>query len=271
MNSHWDTMRFWSRKIFTVLVPFISLIYCNARIVIQLREKHEETREQSMKKRSLRGALLTTGSIRKHYNEKKGVRVATRTLLLVVGCYLISNLISTIVNFWLFFDPVTLESNYYLYLVISDFSTLLTICGCACRLPIYCVADKRIRKALMRALLRWQHKARPIEVLERNLEKYSIVVVSNSLRSNLTNQPQMFNSQDLVNGRPRARDELALLLQNRRKILVDMTLILGTDRGPIIEEETTAEVTYLTDLHEEHQELLKPRRPSKFREMLANI
>ncbi|CAJ0582542.1 unnamed protein product, partial [Mesorhabditis spiculigera] len=268
VNTHWDAMRFWTRKVFTVLVPFILLIYCNVRIVLELRQRREETREQSLKKRSIRGPLLTTGSIRKHYNEKKGVRVATRTLLLVVGCYLLSNLVSTVVNFWQFFDPVTLESNYHFYLIISDVSTLLTICGCACRLPIYCTSDKRIRKALIRALLRWRHKARPIEVLEKNLEKYSIIVVSNSLRSNLTGH-QMMNSQDWITGRPRARDELAMLLQNRRKILVDMTLILGAERGRIAEEDTTVELTLLTDINEDNEPLC-PRRPSAFRQILAN-
>jgi hypothetical protein len=73
----------------------------------------------------------------------------------------------------------------------------LTIVGCALRLPIYVTNDRRIRKALFRAALRRFHNWRCFfccnnnggtleEVDEKFLEKWSIMVVSNSLRSNLT-------------------------------------------------------------------------------------
>lgn len=55
-------------------------------------------------------------------------------------------------------------------------------------MPIYVINDRRIRKAIFRALIRWRYyRTEELnEVEARNLEKWSIVIVSNSLRSNLT-------------------------------------------------------------------------------------
>uniref|UniRef100_A0A1I7XNR0 G_PROTEIN_RECEP_F1_2 domain-containing protein n=1 Tax=Heterorhabditis bacteriophora TaxID=37862 RepID=A0A1I7XNR0_HETBA len=196
--NHMDPLtsaRFWIRKISTVLIPFFTLFYCNCRIVMQLHNKAKESQKQSLKKRSLRGSL-TSSSIRKHYYEKKGVRTATKTLVLVVGCYLLSNFLSTFINFWEFSDPQKIQDNYYHYLIISDVASLLTIVGCVLRLPIYCISDVRIRKAVGRALLRCRVKALPMEVRQNHLDKWSIVVVSNSLRSNLTGMNNLFASQE---------------------------------------------------------------------------
>ncbi|CAI4224824.1 unnamed protein product [Auanema sp. JU1783] len=261
--------RFWGRKSITVIIPFIMLIYCNVRIVSQLKIRRREEYEQSIKKRSLRGSV-TSASIRKHYNDKKGVRVATRTLVLVVGCYLFSNSLSTIVNFWEYSNLKTVEINYYSFLILSDVALLLTIFGCALRLFIYCASDGRIRKATGRAFFRWRYKALPMEVQQNQLDRWSIVVVSNSLRSNLTNMNGMFASQDWLCGRSkRAKDELAFLLQNRRKILVDMTFRLSIDpKSHHNDEHETAE-DWLTDIQEEdtHYE----RNSSQFRSLQAHI
>lgn len=66
----------------------------------------------------------------------------------------------------------------------------MTILGCALRLPIYVVNDGRIRKAIFRAALRLRYcgNREHLQALatDGNLEKWSIVIVSNSLRSNLT-------------------------------------------------------------------------------------
>uniref|UniRef100_A0A915P9J0 G-protein coupled receptors family 1 profile domain-containing protein n=1 Tax=Meloidogyne floridensis TaxID=298350 RepID=A0A915P9J0_9BILA len=88
-------------------------------------------------------------------NGKIGVRIATRTLVMVVGCYLISNSLSTALNIWEYFDLKLLrQNNFHIYLMITDIAALLTICGCALRLPIYVSNDKRIRKAICRVFIR---------------------------------------------------------------------------------------------------------------------
>nr|CDJ90505.1 unnamed protein product [Haemonchus contortus] len=75
---------------------------------------------------------------------------------------------------------------------------------------------------------RWTQR---MKVHQDQLDKLSMVVVSNSLRSNLTGMNTLFASQERMGGRSkRARDELAFLLQNRRRILVDMAFQLTIDR-----------------------------------------
>lgn len=55
-----------------------------------------------------------------------GVRVATRTLLMVVGCYLISNSLATVLQIWEFFDIEFLRKEHkYAYLVASDIAALV--------------------------------------------------------------------------------------------------------------------------------------------------
>ena len=79
------------------------------------------------------------------------------------------------------------------------------------------------------------------EEAEQFLEKYSIVFISNSLRSNLTAAGQQdmatfkgthsFSKIILYHIAPplgrRSFDQLAILVQNRRKFLVQMTISLG--------------------------------------------
>ncbi|EYB89471.1 hypothetical protein Y032_0231g2997 [Ancylostoma ceylanicum] len=257
-------VRYWGRKISTVIVPFFILIYCNYRIVLLLRQKQKQTQQQSMKKRSMRGSL-TSSSIRHYYREKRGVRTATKTLVLVVGCYLLSNFVSILLGFWEYLAPSEIIKYYYGYLVVSDIASLLTVFGCLMRLPIYCVSDARIRKAVGRALFRCRVRTIPTEVRQNQLDKWSFVVVSNSLRSNLTGM----NNLDWMAGRSkRAKDELAFLLQNRRKILVDMAFRLAMDNKMENCDNSTHEV-WLTDIQEE--ELLPERRHSRFRSLMANV
>lgn len=219
-------VRYWGRKISTVIVPFFILIYCNCRIVMELRNKQKEMQQKSIKKRSAKSDV-TSSSIRQHYREKRGVRTATKTLVLVVGCYLLSNLVSILLGFWDHLAPRDVERNYYGFLIVSDLASLIR---------------------------------------QNQLDKWSIVVVSNSLRSNLTGMNNLYASQDwLVERSKRARDELAYLLQNRRKILVDMTFRLAIDKKMAHDHRTNEE--WLTDIQEEDS--LQEKRRSRFQSVLA--
>jgi len=161
---------------------------------------------------------------------------------MVVGCYLISNSMSTAINIWEYLDVRTLRHrHYYAYLIASDVAALLTILGCALRLPIYVANDRRIRKAVGRAFLRLRYCfrlrfLRPAAGVDGDgeggaagvdvdLEKWSLILVSNSLRSNLTG---MLSQVDWAtfHGR-KSFDQLAVLVQNRRRFLVQMTINLG--------------------------------------------
>uniref|UniRef100_A0AC34FMX2 Uncharacterized protein n=1 Tax=Panagrolaimus sp. ES5 TaxID=591445 RepID=A0AC34FMX2_9BILA len=121
--------------------------------------------------------------------------------------------------------------------------------------------DHRIRKAIFRAILRLRYKrsGKFREFPPNNLEKWSIIIVSNSLRSNFTGML----SQDWKG--KKSFDQLGAIVQNRRKFLVQMTMNLAKKEQqekqlPKIirrEESTGNDITCLTDIQEEeHSELL---------------
>ncbi|CAK5039999.1 unnamed protein product [Meloidogyne enterolobii] len=268
----YQSLRFWTRNILSVILPFIVLAYCNLCIVQVLRRRRRkktmdystsinslndnqqnlipsfnnnkkiiniDSQSPALCKNKFIGCSRSTKQritlfkcayaplildLRNKQNKKLeerlpsensnnetnknsplpvdngkiGVRIATRTLVMVVGCYLISNSLSTALNIWEYFDLKLLrQNNFHIYLMITDIAALLTICGCALRLPIYVSNDKRIRKAICRVFIRLRFgfckNSKPkseeilrLEGIERFLEKYSIAIVSNSLRSNLT-------------------------------------------------------------------------------------
>uniref|UniRef100_A0A0N5AZH0 G_PROTEIN_RECEP_F1_2 domain-containing protein n=1 Tax=Syphacia muris TaxID=451379 RepID=A0A0N5AZH0_9BILA len=286
-NTINDPLRFWIRKLCTVIIPFVILAFCNFRIVVELRQRRREWKE--MLKQFCRKKINATqddnGSGLCQQKYPRGVRTATRTLVMVVGCYFIPNFAATIVNLWEYFVPQALgRRHYYAYLLAVDTAYLLMILGCAFRLPIYVINDQRIKKAILRAFIRRYGRFRGFKSVKMgNLEKWSIVVVSNSLRSNITVTNALQGSQvyakflivktlkkinfQLLNTNPcilqelhpgmyrKSLDELALLLQNRRRFLVDMTITLTTSvRKATPDESTTGEMTFLTDIQEEEAE-----------------
>uniref|UniRef100_A0A915E6Q1 G-protein coupled receptors family 1 profile domain-containing protein n=1 Tax=Ditylenchus dipsaci TaxID=166011 RepID=A0A915E6Q1_9BILA len=293
--------RFWLRKLLTIILPFLLLLYCNFYIVVKLRLQNRNYAYSSLLKQRSNGcecrksqkpcknvnrnteknteakmpkpcALKScvrptvTQFLPKPYQEKRGVRVATRTLVMVVGCYLIANSTTTLLNIWEYFDRSFLRhQHYYAYLIGSDLAALLTIWGCALRLPIYVVNDQRIRKAMFRAVLRWKYclhgQLNDMDVEEGQLEKWSIVIVSNSLRSNLTG---ILSQLDFATFKgKRSFDQLAVLVQNRRSFLVQMTINLGSvqelhssQAGKPVKANMNREgggesTTFLTDIQEE--------------------
>ena len=57
----------------------------------------------------------------------RGVRTATRTLVMVVGCYFIPNFAATLVNLWEYFVPQALgRTHYYAYLLAVDTAYLVS-------------------------------------------------------------------------------------------------------------------------------------------------
>ncbi|VDK51742.1 unnamed protein product, partial [Anisakis simplex] len=153
--------RFWFRNIITIFVPFILLFYFNIQIVVRLRRQHH-------------GAKLFRFATSEH---RKNIRAATRMLVLVSCTYLASNVLNVFVSAWEFvdvgssqglikiFSMLTLlcpssscDQRYIviqeflltpqwrpLYTFSSDLVSLLTVLSCACRLPIYCACNQRIR------------------------------------------------------------------------------------------------------------------------------
>uniref|UniRef100_A0A914VWE2 G-protein coupled receptors family 1 profile domain-containing protein n=1 Tax=Plectus sambesii TaxID=2011161 RepID=A0A914VWE2_9BILA len=137
--------RFWIRNIMTIFLPFILLAYCNAAIVLKMKE---QTKKRTVKALALspfleRCQMQDTKSIR------RGVRSATRMMIMVVSCYLLSNILSVIITAWEHIDIETLFFKFGAFFTLgSDVASLLTVVASALRLPIYAVNNPQIRHEL---------------------------------------------------------------------------------------------------------------------------
>lgn len=78
--------RLWYRNIVTVFFPFFVLAFFNIKIVIALRNSPMENKEVNTKG----GAVVISA--------KQRTRNATRTMICVVSCYLISNIINVMIT-----------------------------------------------------------------------------------------------------------------------------------------------------------------------------
>ncbi|VDM79485.1 unnamed protein product [Strongylus vulgaris] len=79
-------------------------------------------------------------------------RAATRTLVMVVLCYLISNIISVVLTIWEHLDRDMLMEYVNFYAIAIDLVSLLTTSACACRLPIYLTCQTSLRQEIKEVL-----------------------------------------------------------------------------------------------------------------------
>uniref|UniRef100_A0A914W226 G-protein coupled receptors family 1 profile domain-containing protein n=1 Tax=Plectus sambesii TaxID=2011161 RepID=A0A914W226_9BILA len=139
-DSAW---RFWGRRILTVFLPFLMLSYLNASIVLSLRR---QTRDHTVKTLIL---YVAVGSRATPDLKRTHVKAATRSLVMVVSCYLIANALDVILASWEYVDAENLADNLPMFYAIgSDIASMLTVFAAALRLPIYTLNDQRIRLAL---------------------------------------------------------------------------------------------------------------------------
>ncbi|EYC20470.1 hypothetical protein Y032_0022g640 [Ancylostoma ceylanicum] len=142
--------RFWYRNLATIIAPFFILAYFNIRIVKAL------TKHTKMTVCQLAGNALVEKAKRKMsenpildpVKRKATARAATRTLVMVVCCYLISNIISVALTIWEHLDRDTLMEYVNFYAIAIDLVSLLTTSACACRLPIYLTCQPSLRREI---------------------------------------------------------------------------------------------------------------------------
>ncbi|EPB74324.1 hypothetical protein ANCCEY_06597 [Ancylostoma ceylanicum] len=125
------------RNLATIIAPFFILAYFNIRIVKAL------TKHTKMTVCQLAGNALVEKAKR-----KATARAATRTLVMVVCCYLISNIISVALTIWEHLDRDTLMEYVNFYAIAIDLVSLLTTSACACRLPIYLTCQPSLRREI---------------------------------------------------------------------------------------------------------------------------
>ncbi|VDM96041.1 unnamed protein product [Thelazia callipaeda] len=140
-NVYYDGIwRFLIRRIATVFLPFFVLSYCNAAIVVSLRRNN---RKNTIKMLVILFLSATSSKLRDR------VKVATRSLMMVVTCYLCSNIIDVFISAWEYLDSASLMQLEEFYSTATDVSSLLTTLAACLRLPIYLINDKVIRKEVM--------------------------------------------------------------------------------------------------------------------------
>ncbi|OZC08173.1 hypothetical protein X798_04789 [Onchocerca flexuosa] len=140
-NVYYDGIwRFWTRRIATVFLPFFVLLYCNAAIVVNLRKSNRENTVKMLVLYCIFGISIVSCKLRNR------VKAATRSLIMVVTCYLCSNIIDVIIAAWEYLDNASLLQLEEFYSFATDVSSLLTILAASLRFPIYLINDKIILK-----------------------------------------------------------------------------------------------------------------------------
>ncbi|KAK6753749.1 hypothetical protein RB195_013002 [Necator americanus] len=169
-NKIW---RFYFRNIFTILAPFFILLYLNAGLIYRLQEHSNslKTTSQNQDKQSVK-------------QKKARIRAATRTLVIVVCTYLMSNLLSVVITIWEYLDAQTLIQKYLSFYVMSvDSISLLTIVASFLRLPIYVTCQPLLRKEMIQFISQlWTRKrmSRRMTLIENSqLTAESILNVEN--------------------------------------------------------------------------------------------
>uniref|UniRef100_A0A8R1TUE6 G-protein coupled receptors family 1 profile domain-containing protein n=1 Tax=Onchocerca volvulus TaxID=6282 RepID=A0A8R1TUE6_ONCVO len=162
-NVYYDGIwRFWTRRIATVFLPFFVLLYCNAAIVVNLRKSNRENTVKMLVLYCIFGISVVSCKLRNR------VKAATRSLIMVVTCYLCSNIIDVIIAAWEYLDNASLLQLEEFYSLATDVSSLLTILAASLRFPIYLINDKIIlREVRFNACFFYYHLAVCFSVLSK--------------------------------------------------------------------------------------------------------
>ncbi|CAI5449519.1 unnamed protein product [Caenorhabditis angaria] len=122
----------------TIFLPFFTLIFLNGGIVLMLRKRNVQ------QLRSLIAELTLGHDLSKI--RRKNLRSATRTLLVIISAYLISNLLSLIIIITEYVDHDFLHKNHPdLNRIALDSAALLTVVGNAIRCPAHIYSNSEIR------------------------------------------------------------------------------------------------------------------------------
>uniref|UniRef100_A0A7E4ZSD3 G_PROTEIN_RECEP_F1_2 domain-containing protein n=1 Tax=Panagrellus redivivus TaxID=6233 RepID=A0A7E4ZSD3_PANRE len=145
-TSYHTVWRFWYRNFVTIFFPFFMLAYYNIRIVKALSHQQKQSCVDL-----LNNSLEQT-------KRKKTTRSATRTMILVVCCYLVSNIINVLLTVWEHVDKTSLAEKYdSFYALALDFVSLATNLSCAFRVPIYLACQAALREEIFFTIKRWSH------------------------------------------------------------------------------------------------------------------
>ncbi|KAL3981647.1 putative integral membrane protein [Acanthocheilonema viteae] len=189
-NVYYDGIwRFWTRRIATVFLPFFILLYCNAAIVVNLRKCNRENTIKMLVLYCIFGISVASCELRNR------VKAATRSLIMVVTCYLFSNIIDVFIAAWEYLDGASLLQLEEFYSIATDVSSLLTILAASLRFPIYLINDKIIlREVRFTVCFFYYHLAVCFSILsKRSRRKHHL---KDELKLNNQNKINTHNSTD---------------------------------------------------------------------------
>ncbi|EFP08955.1 hypothetical protein CRE_18074 [Caenorhabditis remanei] len=140
-NQYW---RFYFRNIFTILAPFFILLLVNCLLLFQLREHNRKSKFADHDKQNVK-------------EKKARIRATTKSVVIIVCTYLMSNLLSVIITIWEYIDSASIFSEEWLafYVLSVDVISLLTIVASSARLPIYAYFQPLLRKEMGQCLGDW--------------------------------------------------------------------------------------------------------------------
>ncbi|CAI4224400.1 unnamed protein product [Auanema sp. JU1783] len=128
-----------------IFVPFLTLIFLNGGIVLMLRHQHVQ------QLRSLITEFTMGHDVMKM--RRRNLRSATRTLIVIISAYLISNLLYLILTITEYFDADFLHvSHPDFHLLANDTASVLTVIGNVIRCPAHFLSNSEIRQQFYQLL-----------------------------------------------------------------------------------------------------------------------
>ncbi|CAD5219048.1 unnamed protein product [Bursaphelenchus okinawaensis] len=132
-----DYFRFYYRNFVTIFFPFFALFWLNILIV---RALHNQEKYESVSNNNAQT------------KRKAQARAATRTMVLVVCTYLISNIPNVFITTWEHVDKGSLVAKEKFYAITIDMLSILTNMACAFRPIIYMLCQAPLRKEVAQSL-----------------------------------------------------------------------------------------------------------------------
>ncbi|CAI2354711.1 unnamed protein product [Caenorhabditis sp. 36 PRJEB53466] len=140
-NQYW---RFYFRNIFTILAPFFVLLLVNCLLLFRLQEHVKKSKYGDQDKKNVK-------------EKKARIRATTKSVVIIVCTYLLSNLLSVIITIWEYIDSASIFSPDWIafYVLSVDVISISTIIASSARLPIYAYFQPQLRREMRQCLSDW--------------------------------------------------------------------------------------------------------------------
>lgn len=175
MHPTYRNFNFYSVSVFQVFLPFCVLLFMNTGIIFKIR--------RALVKQKV---VFKRQSAWQCSSEEKNLRSATKMLLSVISCYLLSNILSVFITVMEYTHEAWLYEHIEFYTFSVDCINWLYILTATVRLIIYVSCSEKIRAELCSLIgLRRKENNSSDETQAR------LIGESNKLASNYSNHPSV--------------------------------------------------------------------------------